>query len=152
MRCEFMRARGRSVGSPFLPAQADADLAAERSLNTTDFVNEQWVPDTTCTPCGTVGSSGGCSPSGAAEPPFALSAVAGMCVRGGKRAFCAACISCVACSTRPVAGLACTPVVPLPPCARVSAALACDACCLSEMDVDSFDDECDDATKATTFL
>ena len=57
--------------------QDDADLAAERSLNTTNYVKEQWIPGTTCTPCGRSAASGPCNPAGSAEPPFALSAVTG---------------------------------------------------------------------------
>jgi CubicO group peptidase (beta-lactamase class C family) len=55
----------------------DAYVAAESALNTTGFWEEQWGPQTTCTPCGRSGASGPCMPSGHDAPPLPASAFVG---------------------------------------------------------------------------
>jgi len=51
---------------------AEANMATEAALNTTGFWEDQWVPSTTCTACGTAGSSKPCIPSGINAPPLPL--------------------------------------------------------------------------------
>jgi hypothetical protein len=52
-------------------------MHTRRTTHPWQQVQEQWIPGTTCTACGRSGASGTCVPSGAASPPFDLSAAVG---------------------------------------------------------------------------
>ena len=54
-----------------------ATSIAMRSLNVTNFKDEQWIPGTTCTPCGSAGASRRCEPSSFPNPPFDTKGVEG---------------------------------------------------------------------------